>query len=382
MSELKKQNSSKKVIKFLFNLWKISPLPTWTMFTAQIIAVTLNMTVAPIFVSQLLTRIANGTANLDGSIWLLTGYALSLVVSIVILFNLIIGLSYISENKMQSAVDEKILHYLVSNSLTFHSNRMSGGIVSDTNKLIGSIERFWDTIVFNIIPITTTITTVCIVLSFIFWQYAVALAILSLIIITIVVFAQSRISPVSRIAADKSSKKTAYLADVIGNISAVKAFAMEKVELTKYKKLINDWRQAETNEMKGVTKVTATFGLMMTIMNVCAFTAAVVATQYHIANIGTIYLVISYTLNVVSQLWDVSNTTRSYIRIIGDAGPMIDTLEMDIEIKDTESPEKSKICNGKIEFKDVCFTHNQNDDALFRQFNLTVKPGEQIGLIG
>ena len=379
---MKKEHSPKRVISFLFGLWRISPGMAWSMIATQIFFAVITTTIAPIFVSQLLTHVANGTATMQGSVGLLIGYALILFFGEVVAIRATIAMAYISESKMQATIASKILKHLTSKSLGYHSNRMGGGIVSDANKLSGSIERFWDTLTFNFVPIATTLISVCIALSFILWQYAIALAILSLIIIFVIIKAQTAIAPISRQVAEKSSAMTAYLADVIGNIAAVKAFASEKSENNHYRKLIKDWRETNLKEMKSVLMITGSFGVLMTLMNLCAFVAAILATEYHIASIGATYLVISYTLNVVSQLWSVSSTTRSYLRVIGDAGPMISTLDEDIELKDPIHPEISKIKNGKIEFDNIKFTHDQNDKPLFDKFSLLVNPGEQIGLIG
>ena len=81
-------------------------------------------------------------------------------------------------------------------------------------------------------------------------------------------------------------------------------------------------------------------------------------------------------------MWSVSNTTRSYIRVIGDAGPMIDTLDEEIELKDPDNPEKLAVTNGEITFDKITFTHTENSEKLFHEFSLTVKPGERIGLVG
>ena len=379
---MKKQTSSKRIIGFIVGLWRISPIAVMTMVIVQIIFAVLTTTIAPIFVSQLLTHIARGTATMQSSIGLLGGYLLILLLGEVISIRVTIAMAFISESKMQSVVASRILNHLTSKSLGYHSNRMGGGIVSDANKLNGSIERFWDTLIFNAIPIVTTVISVCIALSFILWQYAVALGILSVIVIAVIIRAQSAVAPVSRRVSEKSSAMTAYLADVVGNIAAVKAFAREKSEVNHYKKLIKDWRTASLQEMKNVLIITGTFGMLMTIMNASAFIAAILATEYHIASIGATYLVISYTLNVVSQLWAVSNATRSYLRIMGDAGPMISTLDEDIEVCDPERPEKLVVDDGKIEFEDINFTHSENNEQLFDGFSLTIKPGEQIGLVG
>jgi ATP-binding cassette subfamily B protein len=255
-------------------------------------------------------------------------------------------------------------------------------MVSDANKLIGSIERFWDIIVWNAIPIVTSVISVCVALGFIMWQYALVLAILSIIVVIVMIKSQLTIAPISNQVAKRSSKMTAYFADTISNISAVKAFASNKSELSKYQSLTEKWSKTVMKEMKSVVFVTGAFATLMTVVNACAFAAAIFATEYHIAEIGAIYLVISYTLNIVHQLWQVNNATRGYLRVIGDAGPMIATLDEDIEIKDPENPEKCVINKGEIEINNITFTHNENNKPLFEKFSLTIKPGERIGLVG
>ena len=376
------KNSSKHIVGFLFGLWKISPKLCFGMALTQAFYAVLTMTIAPIFVSQLLTQIAKGSSTMANSLWLLICYAVILFMGDVVMPRITIGMAFIAETKMQTNIANRVLSHLSQKSLGYHANRMSGGIVSDANKLNGSIERFWDTLIFTAIPIITTVISVCIALGFILWQYAVALALLSAIIIFVIIKSQTSIAPSSKLVAEKSSAMTAYFADVVTNIATVKAFAGEKNELDSYKKRVNDWYKALIKEMKSVLIVTGSFGTMMTIMNIAAFIAAIIATEYHIATIGSVYLIISYTLNVVSQLWQVSNTTRNYIRVIGDAAPMIETLDDDIEINDPIKPLKCIIDKGVIELKNITFTHNENTKPLFKNFSFNVASGEQVGLIG
>jgi len=352
------------------------------MAVSQVLFTILTTAIAPIFVSQLLTNIANGTADLNNSVGLLIGYAAVLIFGNVISFRITIAMAFIVETKMQTTILKRVFQHLNNKSLGFHANKMSGGIVSDNNKLNGSIERFWDTIIFTAIPIITTLTAVCVALSFIIWQYAVVLAILSMIIVVIIVKAQTKTAKVSRQVAEKSSAMTAFFADSISNISTVKAFAKSKSELKKYELLIEDWRKSSMLEMKKVLIITGSFSLMMTILNVCAFIAAILAVDYHIVNIGAIYLVISYTMSVASQLWSVSGATRSYMRIIGDAGPMISTLDEEIELTDPVKPHLLKLDKCEIKFDDISFTHKDSNSALFDKFSLTIKSGEQVGLVG
>lgn len=375
-------HSPKRVVGFLFSLWHVAPVMTAAMFVMQILFAVLTTTIAPIFVSQLLTQIADGTANISNSLPLLGWYVLILILGDVITIRLTIAFAFMAESRMQTHVDQQVFTHMTNKSLTYHSNRMGGGIVSDKTKLFGSVERFWDMLIFSVVPIIATIISITIALSLIFWPYAIVLAVLSMIIIAIIIKAQSSIAPISRRVSEKGSKATAYFADMISNISAVKAFAGEKREIKAYQGLLKDWRKEILREMKGVIIITGSFGLLMVIMNSFAFGAAIIATQYHLASIGIIYLMFSYTLNVVSQLWNVGNLTRGFIRVVGDAGPMISALDSPIDLNDPENPEKLVVKKGEIVFDKITFTHDENEHALFKDFSLTIKPGEKIGLVG
>jgi len=376
-----KQNA-KSVLKFLFGLYKLSPLGVVTMIFMQLIFAVATTAIAPIFVSKLLAQIAHGTTNIHGSIALLIGYIITLIIGDVISVRITIALAYIVETKMQETVNHQIMDDQLNKSYSFHSNHMSGGIVSDSNKLISAIERFWDSIIFSITPIIGSLIAVTIALSFIFWQYAVVLFMLSLTISILIIRFQNSISKYSRDVAVKSSASTAYFADVISNIMTVKAFARESKELVEYKAKIKDWKQALFKEMRSVLFITAGFGSMMVLMNISAFIAAIIASKYGLANIATIYLVINYTLNIVAQLWSISQITRSYIRIVGDAGPMVHTLNQPIDLNDPTNPQSLTIARGSIIFNDVSFGYDKDQSLLFNKLNLSIKPGEKIGLVG
>ena len=374
--------SPRHVLRFLFGLRHLSPKAAWGMIATQAVYAVLTAAIAPLFVSKLLSHIANGTATLYNSAWLLVGYVIVLILGDIIAVRVTIALAYIGESRMQASTLMRIMQNLTTKSLRFHANHMSGGIVSDTTKINGAIEKFWDSVAFNFVPIIATIVSVCIALGFVFWQFAIILAVLAIVISMIMVRSQNHIAPISRQVSRESSQMTAYFADVMANIATVKAFAGEKVERKAYGERIGAWRRSNIREMKSVLWITGSFGAMMTLLNAVAFMSAIIATEHHLADLPTTYLVISYTLSVVTQIWQVGSITRSYLRIIGDASPMIAFLEEPIELKDPERPEPSRIKDGAISFDNVSFTHAENKEELFENFHLSIQAGEKIGLVG
>lgn len=371
-----------RTLEFLLSLWHIARVKISVLIVMQALFAILTTVIAPLFVATLLLHISNGSATLNNSVGLLLGYVVILVLGDVVTIRVSMIMSFLGVTRMQAVVYDRVITSLVQKDVTYHANRMSGGVVSDAAKLNGSIERFWDTIAYNAVPIFTTIIAVCIALAFIYWQYALVLFVLSFAVGILINKAQNKIAPYSRDTSEKGSASVAYFADVIGNIATVKSFAGEETERKAFKAKIAKWEKATRREMRSVVTTTAGFASMLTIMNVTAFIAAVVATQYHIGSVAVTYLVIVYTLNVVSQLWAITGLTRSYIRIIGDASPMIEMLDTPAILTDPEHPEAVRIHDGNIHFANISFTHEENTDVLFKNFNLSVAAGTRVGLVG
>jgi ATP-binding cassette subfamily B protein len=85
----------------------------------------------------------------------------------------------------------------------------------------------------------------------------------------------------------------------------------------------------------------------------------------------------------VEQLFSFSNNSlRNYNRVVGDATDLVKTLSQEPEIKDPEQPEPSRMGRGDIMFDSVTFAHDGADDAVFKNLQLHLKPGEKIGLVG
>ena len=125
------------------------------------------------------------------------------------------------------------------------------------------------------------------------------------------------------------------------------------------------------------------FSIMNRVILVLALVFAIFGVILFKANIGTVFLIFSYTGNIVGQLWMFcNNSLRYYNRAFGDAKDMTEILQIEPEIKDPINPEKPIIESGNITFNRVGFAHDGVDEAIFKNLDLKIKAGEKIGLVG
>ena len=337
--------------------------------------------VIPFIVSRVLELLQNGNLTLDAAWPLIFAYIAAEIYAQILGWRINLYFVWTMEATAQRDLYRKIFATLTNQSLTFHADRFGGALVSQTTKFIGAFERFWDTIFFNILPLLTGIIAAVTILSFIFWQYALCLAILAVVFAIAVFFGSKFLFIRNKEEAQASTDTNAQVADAITNVMAIKAHGREAEELERLADRATILREKSLANMRGFLGVSTGYSSIVTVLNVVALIAAIWAAEHQLISIGTVYLAVTYTFNVARQLWEMNSIMRSYNRILGDANDMAEILNMTPDVQDT-SKKRLAVTKGKIVFENVQFAHSGASENLFEDFMLTVKPGQRVGLVG
>ncbi len=347
-----------------------------------VFAVGIGQFLGPYVISILLTRIQSGDVSWQNTWPLVVGYLLSQIVGTVIGWRLVLWATWTMEVRGMQLLFQRIFDHLTDQSVAFHSNRFSGALVSQTNKLLGAFEMFWDTIVWALMPILTGILVATVVLAFVMWPYALFLFTMSAAFIGLVFVATRRMQDLTAAEAAAANRMTGFLADVMTNIAAVKAQGSEPDEREAASEVAEIRTARDLEVMRSFLKFSAGYASVITIINTGAVAAAVLAADSAAVDIGAIYLAVTYTLTVTSQLWSINEVIRNYNKVLGDAHEMVEILHLPAGVRDRNRTEL-QVTRGAISMQDVTFGHEgQYDQPLFAHFDLDVSPGEKIGLVG
>ncbi len=347
------------------------------------LAVSVNTIIAPYVLSLFLNKLQDGHITLENSWNLIITYAVLIFLGEVLVWRLALYFTWTFQVNSQRDLYLSIFEKLSKEDIAFHSNRFGGSLVSQSTKLIGSLERFWDMIIWSGIPILTTIIGSIITLSVLgMWQYGAFLVVYAVLFAIVVVLGSRFLAERNRNEAATSNRTSGVLADMVTNVSTVKAFGRETYEYENARKAINTWRDASFRLKWGVLGATSAFSSMYAIGATVAFIFAVLGAQYGIASVGTVYLIFIYALNINRQLWELNNITRTYNRVIGDAHEMTEILMKDYRLID-HSLDELQASKGEVIFDSVTFTHDDGEgDQVFNDFNLRIPAGQRVGLVG
>lgn len=340
----------------------------------------------PYIQAQVLQKISSNQFN-TSTIWADFGgyivlYALAVVASGIAGWRFNIWLIWKLEMHVLRDIAKRVFDHLINLDADFHANRFGGSLVSQTNKLLGSYIRFADSMLFNLYTLIVALVATVVILGPTVPLYALMLIALTIVFIAGTVFLSKPVRVANTEQAEQESRQTGQLADSITNVMAVKSFAAEKHESKLYWEEATKTKDATHREMN-VTMYRETFSATLTsLVGIGSLVIAVFGTRYFGADIATLFLIVSYTSVVGMRLWEFQNVLRQINRALGDASDMVKILQIEPKIKDPKKPEKFNIRRGSIEFNKVHFTHPEADSPLFENFNLKIKQGEKIGLVG
>jgi ATP-binding cassette subfamily B protein len=365
--------------------WRYAKTYRWRLAAAllfPVLAVTANSLLSPYVLSQIINRIQAGGVTLENTGNLIITYAVLQVVGEVILWRIALFATWTFEVNSQRDLSVDIFDKLSNESLGFHANRFGGSLVSQSTKLVGAFERFWDTIIWQLLPVITAIGSIVIFTSFIYWQYSLFILVMTIIFAVSIYKGSTFMRELNKKEAQASTKLSGFLADMVTNVTAVKAYGNEKNEYKKHFSRANEWRGTSLDTMKGFLKISTGYSLLISVVTVGALIVAVYASEKNLIAIGTVYLLLTYTLNASRQMWEMNGIMRNYNRIMGDSYDMVEILAKPYDLVDKRAAALTTT-KGAIEFDGVSFIHDNGEgEQVFDNFSVTIKPGERVGLVG
>lgn len=311
------------------------------------------------------------------------------VIFIILLFNIATWVGYrfitFADSYFVSHVSAKLKQqafaYLMQHSYAFFTNNFVGSLVQKVNRLGRSFEAITDKIYWSLLPLLIRIIGATIVLWFInptMAQIMLAWAIMFLLFNAI--FAAWKIKyDIKRAAAD--SKTTGFLADAITNHNTLHLFTGLGFEQAGYKKVTEEQRDITYFNWKleaGAEAVQATFFIAVEFI---LFYYAIGKWQAGLVTVGTFVLLQSYLLSLIIRIWDFGKIIRNMYESFADAREMAEILYLPHQVRDLSDAKKLSVAKGEARFKNVGFRFNHGREV-FKDFNLLIKPGEKIALVG
>lgn len=380
-----KSSIIKNTFKIYWQHMRKRKLVLFAIVSSTFVVVIADQFLAPLLLATTFDKLSTGNTHLNFTHdfgWILLLFAVIKLLATV-LWRAIIWLLWGFEVEIGSELSMRCFKFLTNQSVEFHGNNFSGALVSQTTKFVKAFESLFDVFTFSILTSLFAFIATAIILLPRAPLYVCVFLLISAVYVTAVYFRTKKQQPYNNSVSRAQSVQTAQLADAITNVHTIKTFAREEFEAKRYSDYVDKTRQREYATRKINTFNDSLFSGLNNGMSWLALFFGVFLVVNNHAKVGTLYLITTYTMNLLNRLWDLNNNMRSITRSLGDARDMTELLPRESEVQDIAKPQRAKPMLGKVEFKNVGFFYSENEeDPLFENLKLRIKPGEKVGLVG
>ena len=284
--------------------------------------------------------------------------------------------SYVMRNLYIDAMRE-----LTRKDIGFFHDNFAGSLTKKTLGYAKNFEGFMDTLSFNVVANLMPILFVAVIL----WRFSpllvamlIGLMVLVLCIILPLIRHRQRLVNAREQAADKAA---GYVADIIGNMDAVQAFAHEDYETARHEQNVRDhMRKARTSWDYHNNRIDTSISPIYVLTNVIGLAVAVTFGK-SATSLSVIFVTFNYYAYVTRVLFEFNRTYRNIENAVSEAAQFTELLLTPPALSEDAEPIDLAITRGSVEFKNVDFSYN-HDQPLFKDLNLAIAAGEKLALVG
>jgi ATP-binding cassette subfamily B protein len=360
----------------IFREWKT----TFTIFISVILGSVLIFYAPALIIAQIIS--AQGTITFSNGWHYLLLFGLSWL-SGEMLWRFSFFLMAKFEARSLEQLYQQTLQELVQKDLSFFSDRFAGSITKNILAYGRRFEAYFDTLAFGIVSQVGPAIFGLIVLTIISPILSITLLTVTITVIVLVRPLIIRRSKLVKKREDLHAVMSGHVSDVISNIATVKAFGAEKREQLIHKQHTTQYAKAAYDSWNyHNTRIDMLISPFYVAANVLALTI-VMSFGIDTASKATLFLAFNYFMNISRFMWEFNNIYRRLEDALTDAALFVEYTQVEPKIKDSAHATIIDVGEGTIVFDSMNFSHQSDGyDGLFSAFNLTIQPGQRVGIVG
>ena len=265
--------------------------------------------------------------------------------------------------------------------LSYLDSHRQGDLVS---RVISDVETFADGLLMGFTQLFTGVMTIVgtlILMVSISWQISLVVVVLTPLSLLVANFIAKSTFSMFRQQTEKRGQQTALIDETIGQLKVVKAFGHENASLQQFDE-IN--AQLEKCSLKAIfysslTNPSTRFVYALVYAGV-ALVGALMAIGGGITA-GTLTSFLSYANQYTKPFNEISSVFTEFQNALACAGRVFELIEAPAQSAEPAAPKMPEKVEGAVEIKGLDFSYSE-DKPLIRDFDLSVKPGQRVAIVG
>ena len=324
--------------------------------------------------------IAKGLVNFTGLFRILKMMLIVIVATALFQWLMNIINNHITYHVVQD-IRKEAFEKLESLPLKYVDGHSYGDIVS---RMIADVDQFAEGLLMGFTQLFTGLLTIVGTLFFMFGinvKIALVVVILTPLSLFVAGFIAKRTYTMFQKQSETRGEQTSLIEEMVGNLKVVKAFGHE------------DENQEKFDEINGrLQKYSLDAIFYSSLVNPCTrfingiiyagvgITGAIAALSGRLS-VGQLTCFLSYANQYTKPFNEISGVITELQNALACAGRVFELIEEEPEVPDAETAVVLEDAKGEIELQNVYFSYTA-DKKLIQDFNLSVKPGQRIAIVG
>ena len=373
---MNKKSTLKKVLK------RIKKYRVMVFLSLLMAAATVVLTLyLPILTGEAVDGIiAKGLVNFTGLFRILKMMLIVIVATALFQWLMNIINNHITYHVVQD-IRKEAFEKLESLPLKYVDGHSYGDIVS---RMIADVDQFAEGLLMGFTQLFTGLLTIAGTLVFMFGinvKIALVVVILTPLSLFVAGFIAKRTYTMFQKQSETRGEQTSLIEEMVGNLKVVKAFGHEDENQEKFNE-INGRLQKYSLEAIFYSSLVnpCTRFINSMIYAVVGITGAIAALNGRLS-VGQLTCFLSYANQYTKPFNEISGVITELQNALACAGRVFELIEEEPEVPDAETAVVLESAKGEIELQNVYFSYTA-DKKLIQDFNLSVKPGQRIAIVG
>ena len=279
-------------------------------------------------------------------------------------------------------VMNRVYNYVSNHSYQFFQNNLTGSIISKVKGITDGCQKIHNALEFQVSKPVLVMIFAGFGLAFASSQIFVVVMIFSIIQGSVAIFWGKKLIRIENAKENSWHRIIGQISDNITNIFTIFSFATKQREaLAIYDRYDQDFKPLALKWCR----VDFFMSVLMTVIH-WGFMVMLFIYMIHLRNkgdigVGDIAFVMSITYIFIDAMWQSINAIKDFSHTIAAFKSSFQILQIPQDIIDKPDASNLRVSNGGIVFKNLSFSYQINN-KVFEGFNLYIRAGEKIGLVG
>ena len=265
--------------------------------------------------------------------------------------------------------------------LSWLDRHPQGEIVS---RMISDVDAFADGLLMGFTQLFTGVLTILGTLGFMLrinWIIALVVILITPVSLFVANFIAKRTYSMFQLQNKTRGEQTALIDETLGELKLVRAFGHEKQSLEQFDEINQRLEKCSLRAIffSSLTNPCTRFVNSLVYAGV-GLTGALVAVSGGIS-VGSLTCFLSYANQYTKPFNEISGVITELQNALTCAGRIFDLIETPARSPEPEQPEYPEEIQGAVEIRDLKFSYSP-EKPLIDEFNLSVKPGMRIAIVG